>query len=120
MFDGAKKLILCNASYAQMYDLPAWLTQPGIPLDDIREYRSSVGNGPVSKATYFDVVIEAVSKGSAASQNISLTDGRIIKISHNPMAKGGYVATHENVAVLANPHCSVNEHCAQILMCHGP
>jgi len=97
MFDGSKKLILCNASYAQMYDLPAWLTQPGIPLDDILEYRSSVGNGPVSKATYFDVVIEAATTGAAASQNISLTDGRIIKISHNPMSNGGYVATHENV-----------------------
>lgn len=97
MFDGAKKLILCNAAYAQMYDLPARLTQPGTLLDDILEYRSSMGTGPVSKATYFDVVIEAVATGSAASQNVSLMDGRIIEISHNPMAKGGYVATHEDV-----------------------
>lgn len=97
MFDGAQKLILCNAAYAQMYNLPAWLTQPGTLLDDILEYRSSTGTGPASKATYFDVVIEAVATGSAASQNISLMDGRIIEISHNPMAKGGYVATHEDV-----------------------
>jgi signal transduction histidine kinase len=97
MFDAAKKLILCNASYARMYELPATLTQPGTLLDEILEYRSTAGNGPVNKATYFDVVIEATATGSAASQNISLTDGRVIKISHNPMGKGGYVATHENV-----------------------
>lgn len=97
MFDAAKKLILCNAAYAQMYDLPTGLTRPGTLLDDILEYRSTMGTGPVSKAAYFDVVVEAVAMGSAASENISLMDGRIIQISHNPMANGGYVATHEDV-----------------------
>ncbi len=97
MFDSETRLILCNAAYAKMYDLPASLTQPGTSLDQILTYRRSVGNGPVNSQTYFDVVIEANSKGLTASQNTSLTDGRIIKISHNPMQNGGYVATHEDV-----------------------
>ncbi|MBX5150205.1 PAS domain-containing protein [Rhizobium lentis] len=97
MFDSTKKLILCNASYARMYDLPDFLTQPGTPLVDILAYRCLQGNGPADTATYFDVVFEATALGAPASQNIALTGGRIIKITHNPMQNGGYVATHEDV-----------------------
>lgn len=97
MFDADKKLILCNASYARMYDLPDVLTQPGTPLADILAHRERIGNGPANSDTYFDVVAEATMKGVPASQNTVLEDGRVIKISHSPMQSGGYVATHENV-----------------------
>ena len=97
MFDSAKNLILCNPSYARMYNLPDFLTQPGTPLVDILAYRSREGNGPADTTTYFDVVFEATARGAPASQNIVLADGRVIKITHNPMQNGGYVATHEDV-----------------------
>lgn len=97
MFDSTKNLILCNASYARMYNLPDLLTQPGTPLVDILAYRSREGNGPADTTTYFDVVFEATVRGAPASQNIVLADGRVIKITHNPMQNGGYVATHEDV-----------------------
>ncbi|MBB6220485.1 sensor histidine kinase [Rhizobium leguminosarum] len=97
MFDSTKKLILCNPAYARMYNLPDLLTQPGTPLVDILAYRGREGNGPADTATYFDVVFEATARGAVASQNIVLVDGRVIKITHNPMQNGGYVATHEDV-----------------------
>ncbi|NKL28333.1 PAS domain-containing protein [Rhizobium leguminosarum bv. viciae] len=97
MFESTKNLILCNASYARMYNLPDLLTQPGTPLVDILAYRSREGNGPADTTTYFDVVFEATVRGAPASQNIVLADGRVIKITHNPMQNGGYVATHEDV-----------------------
>ncbi|MGO8126917.1 PAS-domain containing protein, partial [Rhizobium ruizarguesonis] len=43
------------------------------------------------------VVFEATVRVAPASQNIVLADGRVIKITHNPMQNGGYVATHEDV-----------------------
>lgn len=97
MFDATKALILCNAAYARMYDLPERLTRAGTPLDHILEYRRAAGNGPANSATYFHVVDEAKARGSIASQNIVLADRRVIKITHNPMENGGYVATHEDV-----------------------
>ena len=98
MFDADKNLLLCNAAYSRLYDLPEFLTLPGTPLTNILDYRQIAGNAPARRDTYFDVVVEAALKGSAASQNISLTDGRVIKISHQPMVNGGYVATHEDVS----------------------
>ncbi|WP_426128300.1 putative bifunctional diguanylate cyclase/phosphodiesterase [Pararhizobium sp. PWRC1-1] len=97
MFDANKNLMLCNAAYSRLYTLPAELTRPGTPLQQILDHRLTQGNAPANRETYFDVVVEAALKGSTASQNILLLDGRVIKISHQPMDNGGYVATHEDV-----------------------
>ncbi|MDI6838327.1 MAG: PAS-domain containing protein, partial [Rhizobiaceae bacterium] len=97
MFDAETKLLLCNAAYARLYDLPDSLTRPGTPLGQILDYRRTAGNEPAQREAYFDVVVEAAIKGSAASQCVNLVDGRVIKITHNPIENGGYVATHEDV-----------------------
>jgi diguanylate cyclase (GGDEF)-like protein len=97
MFDADKKLMLCNTAYSGLYSLPEQLARPGTPLQQILDYRVTAGNAPAHRETYFDVVVEAALRRSAASQNISLMDGRVIKISHNPMENGGYVAAHEDV-----------------------
>ncbi|MGO8080912.1 EAL domain-containing protein [Rhizobium leguminosarum] len=97
MFDADKNLMLCNAAYARLYCLPEQLTRSGTPLHDILDYRQTLGNAPAHRESYFDVVVEAALKGSTASQNIALMDGRVVKISHKPMENGGYVATHEDV-----------------------
>jgi diguanylate cyclase (GGDEF)-like protein len=97
MFDADKNLMLCNAAYARLYDLPAHLTRRGTSLQRILDHRATAGSAPAHRETYFDVVAEAALKGSTASQNILLLDDRMIKISHQPMDNGGYVATHEDV-----------------------
>lgn len=97
MFNADKNLMLCNAAYSRLYDLPEHLTRPGTPLRQILDHRVTAGNAPAHQETYFDVVVEAALKGSTASQNTVLLDGRVIKISHQPMESGGYVATHEDI-----------------------
>ena len=89
MFDQGRRLIFCNRAYAAKYDLPTRLTHTGTDLARILEYRDRAGNGPVDQETYFDVVVETSVKQAAASQTFALTDGRIIKISHNPLDGGG-------------------------------
>lgn len=97
MFDETRHLIFCNRAYSAMYDLPAQLTRPGTDLARILEYRDIAGNGPAQQETYFDVVLETSVKHGSASQILALADGRSIKISHNPLEGGGYVAVHEDV-----------------------
>lgn len=97
MFDHDKNLVLCNSVYARLYDLPEHLTLPGTSLEQILNYRQLAGNGPVNTETYYDVVAECKVIGGIASQNILLADGRVIRITHNPLDTGGYVATHEDV-----------------------
>jgi diguanylate cyclase (GGDEF)-like protein len=97
MFDAEKRLILCNGAYSALYALPSALSAAGTPLQAILDYRASIGNAPVQMETYFDVVDEAKAAGGARSTRVSLQDGRTVRIAHNPMSSGGYVATHEDI-----------------------
>jgi diguanylate cyclase (GGDEF)-like protein len=97
MFDADMRLILCNACYAELYSLPPELTSAGTPLKDILAYRASIGNAPIEIATYFDVAREAEAAWAARSRRIELQDGRTVRIAHNPMRGGRYVATHEDI-----------------------
>ncbi|MFB2566905.1 ATP-binding protein [Rhizobium sp. IMFF44] len=98
MFSADRRLILCNVAYANMYGLREDLTVAGTPLQTILDYRSHLGSGPVHTATYFDVIGLAAQRGGRASQNVSLQDGRVIRITHSSMADGRYVATHEDIS----------------------
>jgi len=97
MFDRNINLLLCNPAYARLYALPRELTERGVPLRRILEFRQLLGNGPCDLEHYFDVVQVARETGAFASRRVALTDGRTIQMTHNPMPDGGYVATHEDV-----------------------
>jgi diguanylate cyclase (GGDEF)-like protein len=97
MFDSDKRLILCNAGYRQLYALPPELVVAGTPLQRILDYRAALGNAPMRLARYFDIVAEAEAAGGARSARVELQDGRTVRIAHNPMSGGGYVATHEDI-----------------------
>ena len=59
MFEADRRLILCNAGYAELYALPPELTVAGTPLQRILDYRAATGSAPLEMSTYFDVVGEA-------------------------------------------------------------
>ena len=97
MFDAQRRLVFCNRAYTAMYDLPEELTRPGTDLAQILDYRHSTGCGPIDRVSYFDVLDETRITQAPANQTAALTDGRTIKISHNPLVGGGYVAVHEDI-----------------------
>jgi diguanylate cyclase (GGDEF)-like protein len=97
MFDSRIRLVLCNAAYAKLYALPPELTAAGTTLRQILDYRRAAGNAPVDETTYFDFSNEAEAIRHVKSNRVLLADGRTVRIAHNPMSGGGYVATHEDV-----------------------
>ena len=97
MFDAHKRLVMCNAGYSKLYALPPELTVAGTPLQRILDTLVSVGRGPTSMSSYLDVVDGAMAVASASVRKVLLQDGRTIRITHNPMSDGGYVATHEDI-----------------------
>ena len=98
MFDEKKRLVICNARYREMYNLPASLVAPGTPLQKIIEYRRRIGNAPKEFPNYVthDGIDFAVGNNSVFE--FALEDGRTIRINHLPLSGGGYVATHEDVS----------------------
>lgn len=97
MFDRTKRLVLCNARYAALYGLPDDLTRPGTSLEAIFAYRKAAGNAPLEMDDILANRISLPADGSPATFERPLEDGRTIRIRHNPMPGGGYVASHEDI-----------------------
>ena len=96
MFDHQRQLIICNDRYAKMYGLPAELTKPETPLGAIMQYL-------IDKRTFAESAEETFAALSMRftggySQLIkSFTDGRLVSISYQGTADGGWVAIHEDI-----------------------
>lgn len=95
MFDAQRRLIICNGRYAAMYGLPPALTAPGTPIQSILQYL-------IERKTFAESAEETGSTVAGSSiENFrivkTLTDGRMVAISHQNTADGGWVAIHEDI-----------------------
>jgi diguanylate cyclase (GGDEF)-like protein len=95
MFDAKRKLIICNGRYGAMYGLPEALCAPGTPLQSILQYL-------VERKTFAESADETFAGvGSTPTENFHvikpLTDGRMVAVSHQNTADGGWVAIHEDI-----------------------
>ncbi len=101
MFDKDARLVVCNELYAKMYRLPAELLKPGALHSDIIANR--VRNG-VLKGGHGDVavkqqlsILSSLSAHRRSSRIDEHADGRLIRVTREPMQGGGWVATHEDI-----------------------
>jgi methyl-accepting chemotaxis protein len=106
MFDGARRLVVCNERYASMYRLPPELTQAGASHEAIIKHRVSQGilAGETTDAAA-DQKLAALNQHSnekTSSRVDRLSDGRLIKVTRDPMPGGGWVAIHEDVTEQAH------------------
>ena len=101
MFDAEKRLVVCNDRYAKMYRLPPELLNAGTPHHEIIKHRITHGilKGPTSDHAANQVisVLGALPADAASSRIDELADGRLICVTRQPMAGGGWVATHLDV-----------------------
>ena len=98
MFDGERRLIVCNTRYAEMYGLTPDLTEPGTSYDDLLAHRLATGIYPKSGAEQYAAdMISTVKDRTPRTRLLELVDGRTFAVSFQPMPDGGWVATHEDV-----------------------
>ncbi|MBR0757193.1 EAL domain-containing protein [Bradyrhizobium jicamae] len=101
MFDAQKRLVVCNDRYAEMYRLPPELVQAGASHRDIITHRiaSGIFKGDTSESAAAQrlATLNALSTTEISSRIDELSDGRLIRVTRQPMAGGGWVATHLDV-----------------------
>ena len=101
MFDGAKRLVIYNDRYASLYRLPPDLLRRGTTHEAIIAHR--VMNGILKGDKNAGAVGKKLGAlGQHSSNKISsrideLADGRLIRVTRQPMPRGGWVATHEDI-----------------------
>jgi diguanylate cyclase (GGDEF)-like protein len=101
MFDAEKRLVVCNDRYARMYQLPPQLLKMGTPHREIIKHRITSGilKGETSDTAANQLIstLAALPSNAASSRVDELADGRFVCVTRQPMAGGGWVATHLDV-----------------------
>jgi diguanylate cyclase (GGDEF)-like protein len=96
MFDGDRRIIVSNEKYATMYGLSPDEVKPGTPVTEI--YRRRIAKGIFAGPSPDRYQPKWLKNVNVASDWVDeLSDGRSILISHQPMAEGGWVTTHEDI-----------------------
>jgi diguanylate cyclase (GGDEF)-like protein/PAS domain S-box-containing protein len=97
-FDGAQRLIVCNSSFSEIYGIAPGRIRPGITLEEIVDLRFEAGSSPAMSKEEYLTWRQTLAMSDVPSDTITeLTNGRIIRIRHNPMSDRGWVATHEDI-----------------------
>jgi diguanylate cyclase (GGDEF)-like protein len=97
MFDADERLIICNQLYLRMFCLSPEVAKPGISYHDILQHGGHVGNTLQDIDELYALRRGIISQGKPATYEETLSNGRIVKISHRPTAEGGWVAIYEDV-----------------------
>lgn len=96
MLDGKANVIAMNSNYRQMYGLPATI-KTGSSLEEILRHRVESGlfSGDIKK--YLAAVLDRIAKREPTAYEVTLNDGRIIKIYERPVDGEGWVSVQEDV-----------------------
>jgi len=98
MFDVDHCLIICNRRYLELYDLPADLGQPGVPLRRIIEVSARMqGLNEEATERLIEERTTMAGKTERSCWREMLSNGRVIDIFHQPLAAGGSIATYEDM-----------------------
>ena len=101
MFDQDKRLVVCNQPFARMYSLTPELMKPGTPFSEIIAYRfrNSTSNAWSASPTLDEqlAVLSRLSADDRTSRIDAHDDGRLIRVTRQPVPGGGWVATHEDI-----------------------
>jgi diguanylate cyclase (GGDEF)-like protein len=98
MFDRDERLVICNDTYVALYNLPPELARTGARHVDIVNYRTEHGMRPVNGVQSFMAQHWQLQEGEESrTVLVELANGKLISIHHQPMAAGGWVATHQDV-----------------------
>ena len=95
LFDSSQRLVICNQRYIDMYGLSTEVVKPGCSFRDIIAHRKATGSFVGDDDKYYADTLRDIAQRTV--NVIEPADGRSIQIINEPLADGGWVATHEDV-----------------------
>jgi diguanylate cyclase (GGDEF)-like protein len=103
MFDAETRLIVCNKLYREIYSLPEALTRPGTPLAALLRFyvKNETGRDDPkeleSQRKWITTHVADLALGKSFSHTQFLKNGRIVLVSNQPLAGGGWVDIQEDI-----------------------
>ncbi|UVK38065.1 EAL domain-containing protein [Mesorhizobium sp. AR10] len=97
MFDADERMIICNGNYLRIFCLDADVVQPGIKFFDILQHSVDIGVALHSAEDLYAIRKPYIDQARPSIYEETLSDGRIVNISHRPLAPGGWVSIYEDI-----------------------
>lgn len=98
VFDGQQRLLLFNRCYAEMYRLRPEDLWIGMTLREVADLRYTVGTGPdMPKEEYLAWRERIQAADGVIETEVTLRNGHVHEIHHEPTLGGGWVATFDDV-----------------------
>jgi len=95
LFDASERLVVCNQRYIEMYGLSPDVIKPGCSFRAVIAHRKARGSFSGDENEYVTSVLSEIARKKVIV--IETPDGRWIQIVNEPLADGGWVATHEDI-----------------------
>jgi diguanylate cyclase (GGDEF)-like protein/PAS domain S-box-containing protein len=110
LFDADERLVMCNEQYLRIFGLDPAIVKPGIGYREILTHAVAKGNHrDLSPDELHAKRMAMVRERAAATEQLSLDDGRVIETTTRPTADGGWVADHEDVTVRVRSEQALRE-----------
>jgi diguanylate cyclase (GGDEF)-like protein/PAS domain S-box-containing protein len=97
MFDADNTLQVWNQRYVDMYRIDPKRIWVGCTVRDLLDARIAAGTFPLDPGRYDRELRVALKWDQVHVMQIELEDGRCIAVVNQPVANGGWVATHEDI-----------------------
>ena len=94
MFDAGQRLVTFNRRFTEIFHILGGDVAPGMSMRQVMKLAQQVDENPEAARAAQRGLLADPSSGSVVT---TLTDGRIISISHRAVANGGVVATFEDI-----------------------
>src|SRR6185369_4581023 len=97
LFDASERIVVSNKRYLDLYGLDEQVVKPGLLFRDLIQHRMDAGTFSGDIEEYRAALMHDLAAGQATEIVVETTGGRSIQIVNQPLADGGWVATHEDI-----------------------
>jgi diguanylate cyclase (GGDEF)-like protein/PAS domain S-box-containing protein len=98
LYDASARIVTFNQRYIDMYKLSTDVVKPGLHFYDLIQHRKDTGSFDGDVRAFCDPIMRNVSEGKVNSTIMESGDGHAYLIVNKPLAKGGWVATIEDIS----------------------
>jgi diguanylate cyclase (GGDEF)-like protein/PAS domain S-box-containing protein len=102
LYDASARVVTTNQRYLDLHSLPAELVKPGLPFRALIQLRKDTGTFDGDVDEFCSSVMHEVARGRVHHRILECDDGRAFLIVNKPLARGGWVATIEDITERRN------------------
>jgi diguanylate cyclase (GGDEF)-like protein len=99
LFDAEQRLIRCNERYLRTYGLDRKSVKPGMTFREILGAVITAGIYPGFDLDELYAKRAALFRDEPASEQLRLSDGRVIEMAVRPIGNEGWIAEHQDITV---------------------